>query len=77
MVVAAVGSFPAVAADETESGILILVFENGLFYDADGDYANGARASWLSGPNEPPDWALGAARWFPLFLEGCTVRTIG
>ncbi|MCH2395727.1 MULTISPECIES: lipid A deacylase LpxR family protein [Oceanibaculum] len=77
MVVAAgpVGSLSAVAADETETGTLSLVFENDLFYGTDRNYTNGVRASWLSGPDGTPDWALGAARWFPLFPEGGTVRT--
>lgn len=70
-----VGSLPAVAADETEPGTLSLVFENDLFYDTDRNYTNGVRASWLSGPDGTPDWALGAARWFPLFPEGGSVRT--
>ncbi|MBC7152957.1 MAG: lipid A deacylase LpxR family protein [Rhizobium sp.] len=78
MVVAAagsVGSLPAVAADETETGTLSLVFENDLFYDTDRNYTNGVRASWLSGPDGTSDWALSAARWFPLFPEGGIVRT--
>ncbi|EKE76571.1 hypothetical protein P24_07999 [Oceanibaculum indicum P24] len=70
-----VGSLSAVAADETETGTLSLVFENDLFYGTDRNYTNGVRASWLSGPDGTPDWALGAARWFPLFPEGGTVRT--
>lgn len=70
-----VGSLPAVAADETEPSTLSLVFENDLFYDTDRNYTNGVRASWLSSPDGTPDWALGAARWFPLFPEGGIVRT--
>jgi len=63
------------AADEPESGTLGLVFENDLFYDTDRNYTNGVRASWLSGADETPAWALSAARWFSLFPEGGTVRT--
>ena len=68
-------SLPALASDETETGTLSLVFENDLFYDTDRNYTNGVRASWLSGPDRTPAWALRAARWFPLFPDGGTVRT--
>lgn len=74
-VTGSIGSLPALAADETETGTLSLVFENDLFYDTDGNYTNGVRPSWLSSPDRTPDWALDAARWFPLFPEGGTVRT--
>ena len=63
------------AAEEPEDGTLSLVFENDLFYDTDRNYTNGVRASWLSGPDRTPAWALRAARWFPLFPDGGTVRT--
>lgn len=63
------------AAEEPEAGTLSLVFENDLFYDTDRNYTNGVRASWLSGPDRTPAWALRAARWFPLFPDGGTVRT--
>lgn len=78
LVLAAAGSvapLPALAADEPETGTLSLVFENDLFYDTDRNYTNGVRAAWLSGPGRTPAWALDAARWFPLFPDGGTVRT--
>ncbi len=34
-VTGSIGSLPALAADETETGTLSLVFENDLFYDTD------------------------------------------
>lgn len=74
-VAGSIGSLPALASDETETGTLSLVFENDLFYDTDRNYTNGVRASWLSGPGRTPAWALRAARWFPLFPDGGTVRT--
>jgi hypothetical protein len=64
---------PALAAEE--AGTLSLIFENDLFYDTDRNYTNGVRAAWLSGPESTPDWLLRAARWFPLFPKGGTVRT--
>ena len=78
IVLAATGSLvplTAFAADEPETGTLSLMFENDLFYDTDRNYTNGVRASWLSGPDSTPAWALDAARWFPLFPDGGTVRT--
>lgn len=69
------GSLPALAAEETETGTLSLEFENDIFYDTDRNYTNGVRASWLSGPDKTPAWALSVARRFPLFPEGGTVRT--
>jgi hypothetical protein len=68
-------SFRAGAADEPETGTLSLVLENDLFYGTDEHYTNGIRISWLSGPKDTPDWALHAARRFPLFPEGGAVRT--
>lgn len=65
----------AKAEEATETGTLSLVFENDLFYDTDRNYTNGVRASWLSGPDRTPEWALRAAHWFPLFPDGGTVRT--
>ncbi|MGD9536341.1 MAG: lipid A deacylase LpxR family protein [Alphaproteobacteria bacterium] len=64
----------AVAADATESGIFSLVLENDVFYDTDQHYTNGIRASWLAGADATPEWALDAARWFPLFPDGGDVR---
>lgn len=63
------------ATEEPEAGTLSLVFENDLFYDTDGNYTNGVRVSWLSGPGRTSASALRAARWFPLFPDGGTVRT--
>jgi hypothetical protein len=65
----------AFAAEDSETGVLSLVFENDLFSDTDRNYTNGVRVSWLSGPDRTPEWALGAARWFPLFPSGGVVRT--
>jgi len=64
------------ARAEPERGTLSLVFENDIFYGADRNYTNGVRASWLSGPGSPPDLALRAAHWFPLFPDGSAVRTV-
>lgn len=74
---AALLAWPATsgATEEPEAGTLNLVFENDLFSDTDRHYTNGVRASWLSGSNRTPAWALRAARWFPLFPDGGTVRT--
>jgi len=74
-VTAVVSPQQASAADEPERGTLSVVFENDLFYDSDRHYTNGVRASWLSGPDDTPAWALRAARWLPLFPESGTVRT--
>lgn len=63
------------ATGEPNEGTLSLVFENDLFYDTDRNYTNGVRASWVTGPDQTPAWALRAARWFPLFPDGGTVRT--
>ncbi len=70
-----VASPDAGAAAEPERGTLSLVFENDLFYDEDRHYTNGVRAAWLSRPDTTPRWALRAARWFPLFPDGGSVRT--
>lgn len=74
-VAASMWSSAALASDNPETGTLSLVFENDLFYDTDRNYTNGVRAAWLSGPEGTPPWALRAARWFPLFPDGGTVRT--
>ena len=44
-VTGSIGSLPALAAEETETGTLSLLFENDLFYDTDRNYTNGVRAS--------------------------------
>lgn len=44
-----VGSLPAVAADETETGTLSLVFENDLFYDTDRQPCTSAPSTRITG----------------------------
>ena len=50
----------AVAAEDSETGILSLVFENDLFYDTDRHYTHGTRLAWAeagSGPvGSTPAW---------------------
>jgi lipid A 3-O-deacylase len=73
-VLAMTPSPPAFAAEKPEAGTLSLLFENDLFYDTDRNYTNGVRAAWLTGPDRTPAHAARAARWFPLFPGGGTLR---
>lgn len=67
--------FPALTWGQSKAGTLSFVLENDLFYNTDRNYTNGVRAAWLSAPGKAPEWALRAARRFPLFPEDGTVRT--
>ena len=62
------------AAEEPAAGTLSVVLENDFFYNRDNNYTNGVRVAWLSAPGEAPDWALRAARLFPLFPKEGAVR---
>jgi len=76
---AAAGAAADKAAPADGKPTISLVFENDVFYDTDRNYTNGVRASWVTGPDEAPDWAVAAARKLPFFpdaaAESLTIRT--
>jgi len=63
------------AAAQAEAGTLSVIVENDLVSGSDRNYTSGVRASWLSGPDTAPEWALSAARRLPFFPEGGSVRS--
>jgi hypothetical protein len=77
VVLAAALAVHGARADEAESetGTFSLVYENDVFYDTDRAYTNGVRASWVTGPDETPEWALNAAHYLPFFPPVARIRT--
>jgi hypothetical protein len=73
LMIATAASGAALAADP-ERGTFSVILENDLFYGADRDYTNGVQLAWTSGADRVPGWLLDAARAFPLFPAGGTVR---
>lgn len=65
----------AVAEGQADAAVFSLTIENDIFANTDRHYTNGVRLAWLSSANSTAQWVLDAARMFPLFPEGGTVRT--
>jgi lipid A 3-O-deacylase len=58
-----------------EKGVFSVVVENDLFTHTDRGYTSGVRASWVTAPDDTPQWAVNFARQLPLFAGWGVVRT--
>ncbi|HET7335550.1 MAG TPA: lipid A deacylase LpxR family protein [Rhizomicrobium sp.] len=59
---------------DDDRATITALFENDLFFDADGNYTNGVQAAWTSPALNYDDWLVRAARHLPLFSQGTEIH---
>ena len=64
-----------VAAKDTRSGALSLLFENDIFFNTDRHYTNGIALNYTTAPQDTPRWVTALAHDLPMFGGDGEVRT--